>query len=273
MYCLFFSASIGRKNGSPKRRLSPLPKVPKGPPKRAYDCTPEETTTISQAQTKAYFEKMKAQREKQKKLFPSTPAEVAKSWVMVDNLNNPPVYDLDYDRQIKKSDDARRERVKKSRSSGSGKSVAQLGLQKNQSCPPLKVFSDAEVGTSRTAAEWAIDPEFVELYGKDAAAQGMTIPEFLLQLQTFPEDEIRPKFRSGHPLVNPNEVKDLPTKMRRVHSWYMQESAKDENWIYLRIANRHYGHGAGTVMIEFEELFQLFQMNDLDKSILSAYCL
>ena len=69
----------------------------------------------------------------------------------------------------------------KNSSSASGKSVAQPGQQKNQSCPPLKVFSDIEVGSSRAAAEY-IDPEFVEMYGEAAAAQGMTIPEYVAQL-------------------------------------------------------------------------------------------
>ena len=190
---------------------------------------------------------------------------------MVDNLNNPPVLIGDYERQIIKSDEARKARVTKS-SSASGKSVAQLGQQKNQSCPPLKVFSDTEVGSSKAAAEH-VDPEFIAMYGEAAAAQGMTIPQYLQQLQFFPEDQIKHKYRLGHPLVRPNEVNDLPTKMRRVHNWYLKESANSENWIFLRIKNEHYRHGNGLVMIEFEELYQLYQMDDLDKSILSAYCL
>ena len=53
----------------------------------------------------------------------------------------------------------------------------------------------------------------------------------------------------------------------------MNESAKSENWIYVHHKNECYGDGDDTVMIEFEELYQLYQMDDLDKSILSAYCL
>ena len=177
----------------------------------------------------------------------------------------------DYERQIIKSDEARQAREKNS-SSASGKSVAQLGQQKNQSCPPLKVFSDTEVGSSKAAAEH-VDPEFVAMYGEAAAAQGMTIPHYLAQLEVFPEDQMKQKYRHGEPLVRPNEVNDLPTKIRRLHNWYMKESAKSENWIYVHFKNEHYGHGNGLVMIEFEELYQLYQMDDLDKSIISAYCL
>ena len=74
---------------------------------------------------------------------------------MVNTLNNPPVLISDYERQIRKSEEARKQRVEQvdNSSSASGKSVAQLEQQKNQSCPSLKVFSDIEVGSSRAAAE------------------------------------------------------------------------------------------------------------------------
>ena len=111
------------------------------------------------------------------------------------------------------------------------------------------------------------------MYGEAARAHGMTISEYLLQLQGFADDELKHPFKHGRPLVRPNEVKDLPAKMQRVHKWYMKESAKSRNWIYVHHKNEHFGHGDDCVMIEFEELYQLYQMDDLDKSILSAYCL
>ena len=101
----------------------------------------------------------------------------------------------------------------------------------------------------------------------------MTIGHYMSQLEVFPVDEIKHKYRHGEPLVRPNEVKDLPTKMRRLHKWYMEASARDENWIYIGYKDEHFGHGPGEVMIEFEELYQLYQMDDIDKSIVSAYCL
>ena len=122
---------------------------------------------------KAFFTSLKRPKQPE---FPSTKEEVDKAWKMVDNLNNPPVLIGDYERQIIKSDEARQARVNST--SASGKSVAQLGQQKNQSCPPLKVFSDTGVGSSRAAAE-EVDPEFDVMYGEAAAAQGMTIPQYL----------------------------------------------------------------------------------------------
>ena len=62
-------------------------------------------------------------RPKQQPEFPSTEEEVDKAWKMVNNLNNLPVLIGDYERQIIKSDEARRARVTNN-TSASGKSVA-----------------------------------------------------------------------------------------------------------------------------------------------------
>ena len=121
--------------------------------------------------------------------------------------------------------------------------------------------------------EEVVDPEFEKQYGEAARAHGMTIRQYLNQLQGYADDELKHPFEIGKPLVRPNQVKDLPSKMRRVHQWYMKEAAKGGNWIYVHHKNEHYGHGDDMVMIEFAELYQLYQMDDLHKSILSAYCL
>ena len=92
------------------------------------------------------------------------------------------------------------------------------------------MFSDIDVGY--VAAE-QYDPKIVALYGEAAAAQGMTIAHYVAQLEEIHVAEIGYKYRHGGTLVRPNEVKDLPTKMRRLHKWYMEASEKGENWIYI----------------------------------------
>ena len=153
--------------------------------------------------------------------------------------------------------------------------VPQLGQQKKQSIPPLKVFSEhVQTGSwFPPTEEEVVDPDFEKQYGEAARAQGMTIRQYLNQLQGYADDELKHPFEIGKPLVRPNHVKDLPLKMRRVHQWYMKEAAKGGNWIYVHHKNEHFGHGDDCVMIEFAELYQLYQMDDLDKSILSTYCL
>ena len=142
--------------------MEPLPKVPKGPPKTAYDLTPEELSKAVQDDTKNFFEIMKRARVPQPQ-FPSTKEEVDKAWKMVKTLDNPPVLIGDYERQIEKAHKRREDRLKSS--SASMNSVAQLGQQKNQSFPPLKVFSDYVLTGSGYAAaeEEGVDPEFVQM--------------------------------------------------------------------------------------------------------------
>ena len=43
------------------------------------------------------------------------------------------------------------------------------------------------------------------------------------------------KYQYGKPLVRPEEVPKLPTKMRRLHQWYMEEAKKGTNWLILGI--------------------------------------
>ena len=95
------------------------------------------------------------------------------------------------------------------------------------------MHSNPEVGPSIGAGE-EVDPEFIALYEQTTAAAGMSIAQYLNGLDVFTSFDIAHPYRHGHPLVIPGEENDLPTKMRRVHNWYMNESVKSENWIYVR---------------------------------------
>ena len=234
---------------------------------RPYDRTVEENAAVVNAQHQEWLASLKKPKAAE---FPSTPEEKAAIVKMLKTLEQPPPrLTPDYDRQIRKSVQANKQRSKSSSASGKGKSVPQLGEQKNQSCPPLKVFSNTEEGSSTVAVH--VDPEFVAMYGEAASAQGMSIPQYLDHLQEF--QEVAYKYRHGYTLVKPELVDGLPTKMRRLHKWYMRASKDGGNWIYVGYKNEHYGHRDGVVMIAFSELFQLYQQDAIDKSILSAYCL
>ena len=99
----------------------------------------------------------------------------------------------------------------------------------------------------------------------------MTITQYLDQLEAV--QEVAYKYQYEHPLVKPELVKELPTKMRRVHEWYMEATKKGANWIHIGIKNEYYVSVDGVLMIEFVELFQLFNQDAIDKAIHSAYCL
>ena len=115
----------------------------------------------AKAECDAWFANFKKPKEPE---FPSTPQEHVAVVKMLKTLEQPPPkLTPDYDRSILKSVQANNRRS----NSSSAKSVAQLGEQQKQSCPPLKVFSDTEVGSSKPAV--GIDPEFVATYGEAAA--------------------------------------------------------------------------------------------------------
>ena len=56
-----------------------------------------------------------------------------------------------------------------------------------------------------------------------------------------------------------------------IGTWKPQGEGGD--WLYIKYNNEAFGTGNGVTMIQFSELFQLFQQEALDKAIISAYCL
>jgi hypothetical protein len=102
----------------------------------------------------------------------------------------------DYDHSILQSHNAN---VEQSRSgSASGKTIAQLGEQKNQSLPPLNVFSDDDPEMARLVAQMAthLDTGVNYTGNKD-----------------FPMDELAYKYKYGKPLVRREQTPHLLTEM------------------------------------------------------------
>jgi hypothetical protein len=58
------------QNQSPKPQHEPLPRVPKVPPNRPYDYTPEETESIAKEQSKNFFANLKKKQPEQPALDP-----------------------------------------------------------------------------------------------------------------------------------------------------------------------------------------------------------
>jgi hypothetical protein len=176
----------------------------------------------------------------------------------LDALERPPPCPplSDYDRSIQKS---HRDPQQRSESSGSarGKTIPQLGEQKNQSCPPLKVFTDIANDPGVAAADPA----------------GFTLGDYIGDEVQFPMAELAYKYQHGKPLVRPEELPRLSTMMRRLHDWYLKASEEGTNYIIAYIKDEHYFNGDEEIFIEFEELFQLYNQDALDKTIVSCYCL
>ena len=87
------------------------------------------------------------------------------------------------------------------------------------------------------------------------------------------EEEIKRKYARGQPLVKPDEVKNLPTRMYELHQWYMNiTKISNRESLMVNVKNDHYYHEKA-VSVEYSELFQLYNQDALDKSIVSCYCL
>ena len=102
----------------------------------------------------------------------------------------------------------------------------------------------------------------------------MTIAQYLSQLQVVPTTEIAYQYTYGKPLLRTmDDVNMLPTKMRRLHKWYLYAAKKGATYIRAKIKEEHFFRGEDLVQIEFEELFFLFNQKEMDKSLVSCYCL
>ena len=87
------------------------------------------------------------------------------------------------------------------------------------------------------------------------------------------EEEIKRKYARGQPLVKPEEVKKLPTRMYELHQWYMDITKRsDRESLMVYVKKDDYYHEKA-VAVEYPELFQLYNQDALDKSIVSCYCL
>jgi hypothetical protein len=94
------------------------------------------------------------------------------------------------------------------------------------------------------------------------------------QDERFPKAVVapKPKFVMGGPLVSKKKLEDLPTNMRYLHTWYLNEAKNERTMIMARVPWEYYGRPED-IHIDFDELFQMYNCDALDKSPMSCYCL
>ena len=74
-------------------------------------------------------------------------------------------------------------------------------------------------------------------------------------------------------MVEPDKVKNLPTRMYELHDWYMKiTKISNRESLMVNVKREHYYHEKA-LAVEYSELFQLYNQDALDKSIVSCYCL
>jgi hypothetical protein len=59
--------------------------------------------------------------------------------------------------------------------------------------------------------------------------------------------------------------------MQTLHDWYMQACREGDIMLIMAVRDEHYFRGKDKIRIYFEELFQLFNEDTIDKSLISCY--
>ena len=252
-------------------------------PQRPYDKSEEENVAISKAEVEAHFAPKPPPPPREK-----VPEEKIDHFIRMAQPPAPKPVDTDYERHIRKLN---RARLRKEASSGSskqqaavkkcGKTIPQLGEQAAQSIPSLVVPTTRD---STRAQYYCGQTVYVPELGdvvitKDHIMQAevlnITVGQ-LLEIKPMPvlrEDEIKRKYVRGQPLVEPDKVKNLPTRMYELHDWYMKiTKISNRESLMVQVEEDHYFHKKAPA-VEYSELFQLFNQDALDKSIVSCYCL
>jgi hypothetical protein len=211
--------------------------------------TDEETRAVVASEVKSHFAPKP----------PPPPQEIIPAKTVqyfVELLEQPPAHvenrPSDYERSIRKSYKEQMQQSRRTSSNNSGKIVPQLEEQAMQSIPPLKVITDK-----------------VTEAAKDF---GISTVDQLLGTEEFPMAELAWKYVPGNPLVRPEQVPRLSIQMRRLHEWYMKEVKNGREMLIVKVKEEHYFY-ENEIMIEFPEIFQLFNQDALDKSLVSCYYL
>ena len=119
------------------------------------------------------------------------------------------------------------------------------------------------------------DVVITEEHITQAESIGITVGQLLDIEPMSPtrEEEIKRKYVRGQLLVEPDEVKNLWTRMYELHRWYMDiTKISNRESLMVKVEKDHYFHKLA-VSVEYSELFQLFNQDALDKSLVSCYCL
>lgn len=232
---------LAPSKSTPQRKKPRLdePKLP-ALKKRTYDCTPKENEEVVRAEVKAFFEARKPPKK-----IPIDPAAKKFFQKMSEPVKRALL--LDYDRSVTKS-------FKKQR--GKTKEVPQLGKQPKQSVKPLLPPGEEEL------RQWMKET---------GLNRAQLVGDAPITMAT--EADLKYKFKLGEPLVKPDQVNTLSTQMHRFHQWYMELSSKSRMMVGARIRNIDYYQGDDVLWINFENVFDVYQLDALDVSILSYWVL
>nr|CAE04298.2 OSJNBa0083I11.8 [Oryza sativa Japonica Group] len=200
-----------------------------------YDCTQEELDAYVASEVKRQFKS----RSPEKKI-PIDPS-VRNFFRGMSAPVKEAIKLSDYERTLKKA------------SSGKSKPIPQLGEQPNQEIEPLVT------GKEMTIEQFITDT-------------GLTTDQ-LLGVAPIEKAEVKYMYELGKPLVKPELLQSLPTQMYKFHQLYMEMSATGREMIGARIRDTDFLQGDDILWINFRGIYELYQLDALDVSIMSCWIL
>lgn len=235
-----YQKAPAKRNGTPSRKRPRTEKAAPPVKKLPWDNTIEENKEAVRAQMAAHFAPKVPEVP-----FVQTLDPVKKAHTVENLYNPPPSPPSDYRRSIEISYDEMVEAKKGKQvpqvvQDKKGKQVPQLGEQPVQSVPPLKVFDEKPVESSQ----------------KDTT--------------DYPMAKVVYQFVQGADLVENKST--LGTLLRNLHQWYKMTAEQGIETFMVGVREEHYFQEY-SVSVDFRELFQLYNLRAIDKSIVSCYCL
>ncbi|KAK1620243.1 hypothetical protein QYE76_025760 [Lolium multiflorum] len=251
---------------SPVRKRSPLPKVPKPKPPAPEPYTEKQiayaTSFLNTPSQYDLHEKKDDYTRTLAKVIDTKKAEKAKEKDIAGTSKS----SARSAAENKSTSTSAPLKAKQTTKGKKRKEVPLLGAQPKQSIPALKVLNVPKLYQEHGGFD-------MEEAAKLAAACDVTVEELLSAADTaVPTADIAPKFVYGADLVSTEQLLKLPTHMRNLHQWYLDACKENIRFIVASIPWEYY-YRKEEIHIEMNELWQLFNLDALDKSLMSCYCL
>jgi hypothetical protein len=93
----------------------------------------------------------------------------------------------------------------------------------------------------------------------------------LEDLPTNKNQEFRWRFELGQPLVKPELVNKLPTKMRRFHEWYLKKSTEGLEIFGMLVRTRDFAlQNEKVVWLRFADIYEIYHLDALNTDLMMA---
>jgi hypothetical protein len=121
----------------------------------------------------------------------------------------------------------------------------------------------------------------INIMSEDAVAELITFYEQtklpvggLIGLEDLPADknqEFRWRFELGKPLVKPELVNKLPTKMRRFHDWYLKKSAEGLEMFGMLVRLGDFAlQNEKVAWLQFADIYEIYHLDTMNTDLMMA---